>query len=90
MIARVLESEDLATSLRHGADADDDDIVRGISNPNRARLELADGEIVAYTDDGSSSSVAAPGGTTVVTAIDGSTTPVNGPVPISGTPVRIS
>ena len=45
---------------------------------------------IAYTDDGSAGSVTAPAGRTVVTALDGATSPVSGAVPVSGTPVRIS
>jgi hypothetical protein len=45
---------------------------------------------VAYTDDGSSASVPAPPGATVVTALDGSTSSAGTQVGITGTPVRIS
>lgn len=45
---------------------------------------------IAYTDDGSAGSVAAPAGRTIITALDGSTSPVSGAVAVSGTPVRIS
>ena len=45
---------------------------------------------VAYTDDGSTGSVAAPPGTTVVTALDGSSAPASAQITVGGTPVRIS
>ena len=45
---------------------------------------------VAYTDDGSAGSVPTPAGRTIITALDGSTSPVSGAVAVSGTPVRIS
>jgi hypothetical protein len=46
---------------------------------------------VAYTDDGSTSTLPQPAGTTTVTALmDGSTTPAAAQIPVSGTPVRIS
>jgi hypothetical protein len=45
---------------------------------------------VAYTDDDSATSLPAPAGFTTVTALDGVTTPITGPVTVTGTPVRLS
>jgi hypothetical protein len=45
---------------------------------------------VAYTDDGSAGMIPAPAGMTVVTSMDGSTSPTGASIPLSGTPVRIS
>lgn len=45
---------------------------------------------LAYTDDGSIGSAAVPPGMTMVTSLDGATTPVGAQIPISGNPVRIS
>jgi hypothetical protein len=45
---------------------------------------------VAYTDDGSATSIPAPAGTATVTAMDGATVPAGTQVAISGNPVRIS
>ena len=45
---------------------------------------------VAYTDDGSSGTLAQPAGTTVVASLDGATGPAGAQIAVSGTPVRIS
>ena len=44
---------------------------------------------VAYTDDASAGSLAAPAGVTSVTAMDGSVSPAGASIPVSGTPVLI-
>lgn len=45
---------------------------------------------IAYTDDGAARTLEPPTGSTVVTQLDGSTSPVAGPITVSGTPVRVS